>query len=164
MSLEAARDMIGGVGSMARARIGDLSLLVERLREGRRLTNEERRFLADLIEKKITLPANKPPSFEIEIRNEQIFVAVLTDRKINDGQIPMKEWARHFGIGSRQIYRILEEAKGDRAHYAKLCRRVERNALDRRRAEEWSVKRREAIQQRWNERRSRRAQGPTAEV
>ncbi|NBW10320.1 MAG: hypothetical protein EBR82_20050 [Caulobacteraceae bacterium] len=164
MSLEAARDMIGGVGSMARARIGDLSLLVERLREGRRLTDQERHFLADLIEKKIKRPANNPPRFEIEIRNEQIVVAVLTDEKINKGQTPMKVWARHFGVGPRQIYRILEEAKGDRAHYAKLCRRAERNALDWRRAEEWSVKRRETVQQRWDERRSRRAQEATAEV
>lgn len=118
-------DLIPGIQSLRRAKYGDLSVLLERLRSGARLLDEERHLLADLVEGKIRLPPNRASSLAIEVRNEDMIYTYLVAR---DGKLfsaPAQFVARDFGVSSTHLHRIHRQLKAEADRYARIQKRAE---------------------------------------
>lgn len=153
-------DVLEGAQSLHRAKYGDVSVLIERLRGESKLLNEERQFLADLIEGKRKLPQNRPATLATELRNADMIEAYLIERGVGIAPNPAERVANDFDISTTHLHRVHRQLKGDAPKYEQLCKGVHRQCETYFRWEaawhEAQRARREAVQQRWAARRARR--------
>lgn len=137
-------------------------MLLERLRSESELLNEERQFLADLIEGKRSLPQNRPAKLATELRDLEAIEALLLEQAIRQTPKAAERVAWHFGISSGHLHRIHRRLKEDEREYGKMTKRVARQVQTYNKMEAaLHHHRRIDVQRRWDERRARR-QGSTA--
>jgi len=147
--------------SLGRAKHGDISVLIERLRGESELYNEERQFLADLIEGKRKLPENRPATLAIEVRNSEMIEAYLMERCIRITNNPAQRVAGDFGVSTTHLHRVHRQLRAEPKSYARLSRQADRRCEMYYRVmavvDAVNRARREAIEQRWAERKARRS-------
>ncbi|MND47921.1 hypothetical protein D3C80_388280 [compost metagenome] len=114
-----------GATSLHQAQIGDLSIILERLRDGSSLLTDEREFLADLIEGKWRRPANNPVALAVRLRNEEIVEEVTLIRSLlPEARHVVNNVARAFGVTPRHVYALIQATKADPKDQARLERRT----------------------------------------
>lgn len=149
--------VLEGAQSLHRARMGDISVLLERLRSTSELLDEERQFLADLIEGKHRLPQNRPAKLETELRDLEMIETFLLERAIFHEPKTAERVAYRFGVSTRHLHRRHNQFRNSPREYEGITRRVARQLEAYERLEVAHLRARRAdIQERWNERRKRR--------
>lgn len=149
--------VLEGAQSLHRARMGDISIILERLRSTSELLDEERQFLADLIEGKHRLPQNRPAKLETELRDLEMIETFLLERAILQEPKTAERVAYRFGVSSRHLHRRHDQFRKNPLEYERITRRVARQLAAYERLEAaYPRVRRADIQERWNQRRQRR--------
>ena len=142
--------------SLGRAHDGDFSVLVERLRSSAPLDNDERQFLADLIEGKRKRRPGRPPALHDELRDVAMIERFLFAQAVGATPKVAEVVASMFGMQADSLHRVHRGLKRDADRYGDLCNRVERMVASYRRLVALRD-RRELVQRRWDERRAKRA-------
>lgn len=154
-------DFLEGSQSLHRAKHGDISVLLERLRDGCLLLDEERHLLADLIEGTVTLPQNRPGTLAIELRNIEMIETYLIERGVGEARNPAQKIAGEFDVSTTHLHRVHRQLKANAREYGRLRKRVDGQCAIYRRLEAACEDARQAhrddIQQRWDLRSTRRA-------
>ncbi|WP_426046179.1 hypothetical protein [Brevundimonas sp. TWP3-1-2b1] len=114
-----------GSTSLHRAHLGDLSLIIERVRDGSTLLEAERHLIADILSGSWTRPANRPPAFDVELRTQQIKEDLLLNRALDPKGRPGATRVAHAYECSRKwVYKLLAEVEADPKGHAEMHRRV----------------------------------------
>lgn len=147
--------------SLHRAKIGDISLLLERLRDGSELLDAERHWIADLVEGKKRRPQNRPPKFSTVRRHEDMVEEFLLQKALRLEPKAAERVASDFKVSASFLHRVHATVKEDGRAYAAILRRVVRREKAFRTAYGYLLAiqeaRRGAIQYRWDRRREARA-------
>lgn len=151
-----------GAQSLYRAKRGDISILIERLRSESELLLEEREFLADLIERQRALPPNRPATYANELRDEEMIEDFLIERAVSLAPKVAERVACKFKVSPRHLHRVHGQLKNETKRYQSLCKRVSWKVdIYFKMEAAYQRDRRETLQTRWDERRMRRLERPT---
>jgi len=119
-----------GATSLHRAQLGDLSVIIERLRDGSALVAEERLLIADILGGTWTRPAHRPPAFDSELRNEQIKEDALLNRALDPKGRPGATRVAYIHKCSREwVYKLLADVKADPEGHAAMHQRIARSVV-----------------------------------
>ncbi|WP_295166339.1 hypothetical protein [uncultured Brevundimonas sp.] len=114
-----------GSTSLSRARIGDLSIIIERLRSDATLLIEERILIAEILGGDWTRPANRPPALDAELRNEEIKEDALLNRALDPKGRPGATRVAHaHRCSPKWVYKLLADVDADPKSHAAMHKRV----------------------------------------
>ena len=157
MSSKISFAVLEGAQSLGRAQLGDISILIDRLRSESPLLPEERQFLADLVEGKRKLPPNRPSKLATELRDERLVETFLIECAAAIEPKVAERVAFEFGVTPSHLHRIHRQLKGDPARYERLSKRAARKIESYfQTLSAYQRERRESVQHRWDARRMRR--------
>jgi len=120
-----AFDFLEGTMSLQRAYMGDLTIILERLRDGSELMVEEREFLAEIIDGTRKRPPYKVTALETTLRNNQIVEEIEFVRAaFPEVRHVVTTVAVSYALQDSYVHSLVRTAKRDHAGYAKLQKRV----------------------------------------
>ena len=157
MSGKISFEVFEGAQSLGRAQLGDLSVLLDRLRSESPLLREERQFLADLLEGKCKLPPNRPAQLATELRDDDLVESFLIEKAVAIAPKVAERVACKFGITTTHLHRIHRRLRDDAPRYARLSKSADRQVKNYfRTLDAYNQERRLTVQMRWDDRRERR--------